>query len=149
MNYHGNAKAKHYSYAELLTHVSDVKKKFPTAVGGIKRGQVELTLFLKPTENSIEYTVKLYAKQGSKNVKLFVVKPQIKCYTNGKKVPHLYCDGSLCLHYPSYNEWSYGDSWAATLIPWASLWLFYYEIWVETNQWLGGGIHGKKVIPPV
>lgn len=149
MSYQGNAKSKHYSYAELLAHVTDVKKKFPTAVGEIKRGQAELTLFLRPTENSIEYTVKLYAKQGSKNVKLFVVKPKIKCYMNGKKVPHLYSDGSLCLHYPNYNEWSYSDSWAATLIPWTSLWLFYYEIWTETNQWLGGGIHGKKAIPPI
>lgn len=149
MSYHNNAKSKHYSYAELFAHVAEVKRRFPTATGGIKCGHAELTFFLKPTENSIEYTVKLYAKQGSKSVNLFVVKPQIKYNEGGKKVPHLYRDGSLCLYYPDYNEWSYRDSWAETLIPWASLWLFYYEIWKETNQWLGGGIHGKKDIPPV
>lgn len=85
----------------------------------------------------------------SKSVKVFVVNPEIKYIENRKKVPHLYSDGSLCLHYPNYNEWSFRDSWVETLIPWTSLWLFYYEIWKETGQWLGGGIHGKKNISPV
>lgn len=149
MSYHNNPADKHYSYAELLLHVNDVKKKFPNTIGGIKRGHVELTLKLRPTESSIEYTIKLYANQGKKSVKLFVVNPKISRVENGKNVPHLYSDGSLCLFYPKYNEWNYTDSWAETLIPWASLWLFYFEIWKETDQWLGGGIHGKKSTAPV
>ena len=24
-------------------------------------------------------------------------------------------------------------------MPWVSLWLFFYEIWVVTGEWLGGG----------
>ena len=69
---------------------------------------------------------------------------KLSVYENGKKVPHLYSNGSLCLYYPEYQEWNYRDSWAETLIPWTSLWLFYYEIWKETGNWLGGGIHGSK-----
>lgn len=99
MIYHRNSRSSHYSYTELFLHVSEVKKIFPTATGGIKHGQATLTLFLRPTKDSIEYTVKLYAKQGSKSVKVFVVNPEIKYTENRKKVPHLYSDGSLCLHY--------------------------------------------------
>lgn len=73
MIYHRNSRSSHYSYTELFLHVSEVKKIFPTATGGIKHGQATLTLFLRPTKDSIEYTVKLYAKQGSKSVKVFVV----------------------------------------------------------------------------
>ena len=116
MIYHRNSRSSHYSYTELFLHVSEVKKIFPTATGGIKHGQATLTLFLRPTKDSIEYTVKLYAKQGSKSVKVFVVNPEIKYTENRKKVPHLYSDGSLCLHYPNYNEWSFRDSWVETLV---------------------------------
>lgn len=95
-----------------------------------------------------EYTVKLFAKQDTKVVNIFVVNPKITLFENGEKVPHLYSDGSLCLFYPKYNELSYTDLWTEALIPWTSLWLFYYEIWKETGEWLGGGIHGKKNISP-
>lgn len=77
-------------------------------------------------------------------VDIFVVNPKIELYENNRRVPHMYSDGSLCLYYPKYNEWNYTDSWAETLIPWTSLWLFYYEIWIETGEWLGGGIHLGK-----
>jgi hypothetical protein len=30
---------------------------------------------------------------------------------------------------------------ADTIIPLASLWLFYYEVWFATGEWLGGGEH--------
>ena len=52
------------------------------------------------------YTIKLFAKQDSKVVNIFVVNPKISLFENEKKVPHLYSDGSLCLFYPKYNEWS-------------------------------------------
>lgn len=70
-----------------------------------------------------------------------MIEPKIKKYRNGVKVPHLYNDGSLCLFYPKNDEWNYKQLWLETLIPWTSLWLFYYEIWIETGEWLGGGIH--------
>jgi hypothetical protein len=32
---------------------------------------------------------------------------------------------------------------ATTIIPWLSLWLYYYEVWHATGEWMGGGIeHG-------
>ena len=48
----------------------------------------------------------------------------------------------------------YGDDFtsemliAETYIPWAIEWLYYYEIWLVTGEWCGGGLHpvakGKK-----
>jgi len=28
-----------------------------------------------------------------------------------------------------------------TIVPWACLWLYYYEVWHTTGEWLGGGLH--------
>ena len=30
---------------------------------------------------------------------------------------------------------------ADTILPWTSLWLYFYELWHATGQWLGGGEH--------
>ena len=28
-----------------------------------------------------------------------------------------------------------------TVVPWTSLWLFYFEDWLASNEWKGGGEH--------
>jgi hypothetical protein len=28
-----------------------------------------------------------------------------------------------------------------TFVPWTALWLFYFEDWLTTNEWRGGGEH--------
>lgn len=38
-------------------------------------------------------------------------------------------------------EWTSEMPLAETIIPWASLWLFYFEDWLVTNGWKGGGEH--------
>lgn len=138
----------HYTTAELLYQVNNLKKAFSSVISKpIKRGIIEVIIKLTPTEYSKEYTIKIVAKTNSTIVDVFVIKPKVEMIEQGKIVPHLYSNGSLCLFYPSYNEWNYNDLWSETLVPWTSLWLFYYEIWQETGSWEGGGIHRKKMIP--
>ena len=31
-----------------------------------------------------------------------------------------------------------------TIIPWAIEWLYYYELWLTTGKWLGGGRHPEN-----
>ena len=144
MAYQKNNTLRHYTLAEMFSRANEVKRLFPNSEARCKCGTMEIILSLKPTDVSIDYKVRLVAQQGYQSVGVFVEEPRIGLYENGKKVPHLYSNGSLCLYYPEYQEWNYRDSWAETLIPWTSLWLFYYEIWKETGNWLGGGIHGSK-----
>jgi hypothetical protein len=72
-----------------------------------------------------------------------VVKPELKCRPDAEEIPHTYPDGSVCLYFPRYFEWTPADAVATTLIPWLSEWLYYYEVWFLTNEWLGGGIHNN------
>ena len=68
----------------------------------------------------MKYKVKLLAKKGSTKVDVFVAEPNIRELKKKLSIPHLYPDGSLCLYYPDYNEWSAEDLWADTLIPWTA-----------------------------
>lgn len=139
---------KHYTLVEILKQIQALEKNFNVVKKNRKKGKFEVFLYLQPTRYSIRYKIKIVAKENCKVVDVFVVSPKIERIEKGKKVPHMYTNGSLCLFYPKFNEWHYNDLWAETIIPWTSLWLFYYEVWKETGEWLGGGIHGKKYLPP-
>ncbi len=52
-------------------------------------------------------------------------------------LPHVYRDGTLCLHLP--GEWTSDMLIVDTTLPWAAEWLINYEIWKATGDWHGGG----------
>lgn len=138
---------KHYTYQEIIAQISMLKKYY-NSVDVIKHRNhrtIDVFIVLKPTEESLEYKVKLTVNVNSKVVNVYPVDPYIGLYINDNKVPHMYSDGSLCLFYPEYEEWHYKDWWSDTIIPWTCLWLYYYEAWLQTDEWLGGGIHGGKL----
>lgn len=143
-----NIRPKHYTIAEIMNQVFTIKKILPETTYEIVGSKhiVNTYVYLKPTEHSERYRIKLTVHVGKTYVDVSSVSPKINRVVNGKKVPHMYKNETLCLFYPGYNEWHYSDKWMETLIPWASLWLFYYEIWIVTGEWLGGGIHGSDNI---
>jgi hypothetical protein len=56
----------------------------------------------------------------------------------------MYCQERLCLFLPGSREWNGDDPIALTILPWASLWLYFYEVWHATGEWLGGGVHPEE-----
>lgn len=54
-------------------------------------------------------------------------------------LPHVYNDGTLCLH--AEGEWRSNMLVARTVLPWASEWLFHYELWLACGTWYGDGPH--------
>jgi hypothetical protein len=51
----------------------------------------------------------------------------------------------LCLFSPEMQEWTLSDLVAHTTVFWAAEWLYFYEGWLVTKKWKGGGRH---VTPP-
>jgi hypothetical protein len=47
----------------------------------------------------------------------------------------------LCLFSPELREWDIDDLIADTTIFWAAEWLYFYEGWLVTKKWHGGGRH--------
>lgn len=62
-------------------------------------------------------------------------------------VPHVYGNRSdrslpfICLFDPYEAEWSPSDLLSETTIPWTSRYLYFYEGWLATGVWRGGGRH--------
>jgi len=94
---------------------------------------------VQPTPLSDIYTIRIrYEKY--KGPQVLVIKPALRLREGSVSIPHTYVGNRLCLYYPDYDEWSSDKYLAETIVPWISLWLFYYETWLATGQWLGGGV---------
>ena len=90
---------------------------------------------LKPSELSREYIIEISLKVGHNPV-VNVVDPPLEPNAQGV-LPHIWDDGSLCLNRP--GQWTSRMHLVDTILPWASEWLLYYEIWKGTGLWLGDG----------
>ncbi len=95
---------------------------------------------LKPTARSTIYTIEIRYNL-SQPPKIQVLNPELTINFNGDKIPHVYPGNRLCLYRPKYNEFIYSDYISDTIVPWTSLWLYYYELWHITGEWKGGGEH--------
>jgi hypothetical protein len=68
-----------------------------------------------------------------------VLEPKLELVEGATKVPHTFDSGRVCVHLT--EEWDPSMYLHQTIVPWTSLWLYYYEVWLATGEWLGGG-HG-------
>lgn len=123
-----------------LTQLETIKEAFPEAkITKIQRGHYEVIVPLNPKNISRTYDVKIaFTEFGAK---IYVVNEVLKVAEQRKKLPHVYDHKAqqLCLYSISNKEWSSRQLIVKTIIPWASEWLFYYELWLISGDWLGGG----------
>lgn len=102
--------------------------------------KMKVTGVLQPTARSESYHFVLrYDLKGIPNVR--ITSPELKENEKGEVIPHLYSTQNLCLYRPKYLEFQKKHFLCDTVIPWISLWLYYYEVWHLTGEWIGGGEH--------
>lgn len=133
--------------ADHLRQYRAVRTAFPGFTGRIGRNQsMTWTGWLQPTSDSPEYRVRVEYHPG-RHPRVFVETPALDAGT-----PHLYRDGGnrfLCLYWPKEWDWYGSDrSIAGSIIPWAAVWLYYYEVWQCTGEWLGPSSHGPEPKSP-
>ncbi len=83
-----------------------------------------------------------------------VISPKLERHWDYEEgpIPHAYKNEDdpslpfLCLFSPSLREWDVSDLLADTTIFWANEWLYFYEGWLLTKMWRGGGRHTSPVI---
>ena len=98
---------------------------------------------VKPLPLSESYLVRLrYEKY--KGPQVSIISPKLRLCDGALSIPHTYIGDYLCLYYPDYKEWTSAKYVAETIVPWISLWLMYYEAWLATGEWLGGGIKHQR-----
>lgn len=98
---------------------------------------------VRPTSISQEYQVIMTWEPGSApRVWVFGEKLQ---KLDDPNLPHIYYVDKekhmirLCLY--RYQEFNSSKLLSRTIIPWTVEWLYFYEIWLATGEWCGGGEH--------
>jgi hypothetical protein len=95
---------------------------------------------LQPSDLSATYIVRV-SQEGPSTPEVRVLQPQLRRRDPDEAIPHMYEQERLCLYLPGSGQWKPADPIAVTILPWASLWLYFYEVWHATGEWLGGGVH--------
>jgi hypothetical protein len=110
--------------------------------GSVRRGELTWEFDVRPSLLSRVYRLRIRQRKHC-SPDVFVLSPNLNNMANGRWLPHVYSQEPvrLCLHFPKHDEWTFDKSIAETIVPWAYLWLFYFEHWLATDEWQGGGKH--------
>lgn len=129
-----------------INRYSDIKSKYKNCIirNKYSNNYYDIDLKIQPTNESNTYIVNLkHLKKYRPDV--YVTEPNIYDLTNGKKPPHVYIFNEqickICLY--MNGDWN-NSKCDADLIPWISEWLFYFEMWLITDEWHGGGHSNEK-----
>lgn len=100
----------------------------------------------QPTVVSRPYKVRItYALDQQPQI-LVAAPNLIELAGPNRRLPHVYQQDPpiLCLYRPAKREWTPFLRLDQTIVPWTSLWLFYFEEWLVSNEWKGGGEHPER-----
>jgi hypothetical protein len=112
-----------------------IKRLFPQFRSSIKNGLAVWRGPLQPRVTSPIYSVEIQYKLKT-TPKVWVLSPPLSA-----DAVHLYGEKNLCLYWPKEWRWQADQLIAETIIPWTALWLYYYELWLDTGDWLGPSSH--------
>lgn len=111
---------------------------WPTFACRVRGGELQCRGELSPDPICATYEISLtYRVSDAPEVR--VIKPQLRRRAIEEPIPHMYEQERLCLYLPGVHEWTPSQPLASTIVPWSSLWLFFYEVWLATGEWMGGG----------
>jgi hypothetical protein len=110
--------------------------------GRLHAGRLVWRYRVSPTPLSRDYEVRIDYRQGDIPM-VFIDEPDLIALADGRRLPHVYEQKPtrLCLYLPRACEWATWMRIDLTIVPWAALWLFYFEEWLSSGQWKGGGEH--------
>jgi hypothetical protein len=97
---------------------------------------------LQPSPTSDKYIVDLEYRVPDRP-RVRVLKPQLRLAPGHTKLPHVFKDNDLCLYLT--GQWRPDLKISEYIIPWISFWLFFYEVWLVTGEWLGAGHEPPRV----
>lgn len=104
----------------------------------------------RPNSLGREYDV-LISYQTGNEPNVFIIAPDLNELTENE-IPHIYSSTKdaqfssavcVCLYMKKHGEWNGEKLIAATVVPWIDLWLFFFEVWLSTGVWEGGGEHSS------
>jgi hypothetical protein len=100
---------------------------------------------VKKTNSEVQFVGELQPKPEFRKFKVSVLyrgnlRPQVKVLSPKlvDNPPHFYEKSeTLCLYHPKDFKWTNNKLVAKHIVPITSAWLYFYEVWLETNKWYG------------
>jgi hypothetical protein len=105
----------------------------------VRRNRLVWTVAIQPTPLSITYRVRVEFAPPNRP-RVTVIDPPLERH-KAKALPHVFPGDELCLYLDEFDGRT--DLLSDKIVPWISDWLYYYELWVSTGEWYGGGVHPK------
>lgn len=103
---------------------------------------------LTPSEFGRVYACELRVTPGFRPPEMLILSPDLTTLTEGTALPHVYPNNGpgtkLCLWWPRQREWLPQMKLVDTYIAWTAEWLWYFEDWLTTGVWAGGGEHPQQ-----
>jgi hypothetical protein len=126
-----------FEWLSLYGQAIDIKNRLPGFSARVAKGKLTVVGRVQPNELSKTYKIQIeYVLRSRPRTE--VISPKLT-KRGGLPIPHMYEQKRLCLFTPWHHDWRPGSRISSTIVPWASLWLYYYELWHATGEWLGGG----------
>lgn len=109
--------------------------------GAVRANRLTWQTAVQPTPLARIYQASIVYSLG-KTPAVRISDPDLELLAQGRPLPHVYTNPlRLCLHLPGTEDWNSTKRIDQTIIPWTYTWLFYFEDWLATNDWKGGGRH--------
>lgn len=103
---------------------------------------------ISPSNFGRIYECELRVTPDARAPEILVLRSDLTILANKASLPHIYPNKGpgtkLCLWWPKKREWLPQMKLTETYIPWASEWLWYFEDWLTTGVWAGGGRHPEQ-----
>jgi hypothetical protein len=111
---------------------------------------------LRPILRGYEVRIVYWPRRQQNSVQVYLLSPRLQLARRGARdtISHVYLNrrrpekSGLCLFDWRDHEWKPSQPLASTIIPWAAEWLAFYELWLMSGVWEGGGHdHGPERDP--
>lgn len=142
-------KSKKPSFAQLYASLA-LCPLSKNGKGVFKKNYFYWEFDIKPSTFSKLYKILLIWDIKTSSPNVFVLDTDVWEVAEQRDIPHLYDYKKikLCLYHPLYNQYNRNMSLCETIVAWTYLWLFYYEEWLYSDDWKGGGEHPKPKKEP-
>lgn len=138
--------AHHQRVVTLAQRAAELRALlWPNTTQEFRRG-TELRFYFTMAPSAMSRSYRCMLKVHRKHApEMLVLEPDLKVLAREKPIPHIYSNASkgtkLCLWLPGNGEWHHNMPFDETLFPWTAEWLNYFEEWLTTGVWAGGGAH--------
>lgn len=97
-----------------------------------ENGRLFFSGYVQPSSTMSQYKIRIEYR-NNRMPKVKVLEPKLH-----ENRPHYYeKEDCLCLYKPENFYWSESASISQYIVAWSVCWLYFYEVWLQTGDWLG------------